>query len=112
MRTGKSWKHWILALALVAGLSQAQAPAQGQTHMLPTPIPGRPVFSLGTFDLSTLNYVVQEFLLPGDAVSYQAVGVQSNDGRWNVKVDKHAPFTTRLVVIRPEDPAKFNGSVV
>lgn len=112
MRTGKSWKHWILALALVAGISQAQAPAQGQTQMLPTPIPGRPVFSLGTFDLSTLNYVVQEFLLPGDAVSYQAVGVQSNDGRWNVKVDKHAPFTTRLVVIRPEDPAKFNGSVV
>jgi hypothetical protein len=97
-----------MALALFAGISQAQ----GQTHMIPTLIPGHPVFSLGTFDLATLHYVVQEFLLSGDAVSYQAVGAQSNDGRWNVKSDQRSPFTTRLVVIRPEDPAQFNGTVV
>jgi hypothetical protein len=112
LQIGKNWKHYGMALALVAGFSQAQGQAPGQKHMIPTLIPGRPVLSLGTFDLSTLHYVVQEYLLSGDAVSYRAVGLQGSDGRWNVEVDKHSPFTTRLVVIRPEDPAKFNGTVV
>jgi hypothetical protein len=101
-----------MALALIAGLSQAQGQAQGQAHMIPTLIPGRPVLSLGTFDLSTLGYVVQEYSLSGDAVSYRAVGVLGSDGRWNVEVNQRAPFTTRLVVVRPEDPARFNGTVV
>jgi Alpha/beta hydrolase domain len=96
-----------MALALVAGLAQA-----GDKHMSPTLIPGKPVLSLGNFDLSTQHYTVQEYLLSGDAVSYRAVGVPSADGKWNVEVDKHAPFATRLVVVRPEDPAKFNGTVV
>jgi hypothetical protein len=96
-----------MALALVAGLSQA-----GEKHMNPTLIPGRPVLSLGNFDLSTQHYVVQEYLLSGDAVSYRAVGVPAADGKWNVEVDQHAPFATRLVVVRPESPAKFNGTVV
>jgi Alpha/beta hydrolase domain len=96
-----------MALALVAGLAQA-----GDKHMSPTLIPGTPVLSLGNFDLSTQHYTVQEYLLSGDAVSYRVVGVPSADGKWNVEVDKHAPFATRLVVVRPEDPAKFNGTVV
>jgi hypothetical protein len=96
-----------MALALVAGLSQA-----GEKHMNPTLIPGKPVLALGNFDLSTQHYVVQEYLLSGDAVSYRAAGVPGADGKWNVDVDKHAPFTTRLVVVRPEAPAKFNGTVV
>jgi Alpha/beta hydrolase domain len=99
--------HCGMALALVAGLSQAR-----EKNMSPTLIPGRPVLALGNFDLSTQHYVVQEYLLSGDAVSYRAVGVPTEDGKWNVEVDKHAPFTTRLVVVRPEAPAKFNGSVV
>jgi hypothetical protein len=112
LRMRKIWVNYGMALALVAGFSQAQGQAPGQTHMIPTLIPGRPVLSLGTFDLSALHYAVQEFLLSGEAVSYGAVGVPASDGRWNVEVDKHSPFTTRLVVIRPEDPAKFNGTVI
>ena len=112
VRSGKSWKYYGMALALAAGFSQSQVQPQGQTHMTPTPIPGRPVLSLGTFDLSTLHYVVQEYSFSGNAVSYRAVGVPGTDGRWEVEVDKHAPFTTRLVVVRPGDPAKFNGTVV
>jgi hypothetical protein len=96
-----------MALALVAGISQA-----GEKHMNPTLIPGRPVLTLGNFDLSAQHYVVQEYLLSGDAASYRAVGVPTADGKWNVEVDKHAPFTTRLVVVRPEAAAKFNGTVV
>lgn len=107
MQTAKYWMHCGMALALLAGLSQA-----GEKHLSPTLIPGRPVLPLGNFDLSTQHYVVQEYLLSGDAVSYRAVGVPAEDGKWNVEVDQHAPFTTRLVVVRPETPAKFNGTVV
>jgi Alpha/beta hydrolase domain len=112
MTVRESWKHYGMALALVAGSFQSQAHAQGQPHMTPTLISGKPVLSLGNFDLTTLHYVVQEYLFSGDAVSYRAVGAQGTDGRWAVDVDKHAPFTTRLVVVRPEEPAKFNGTVV
>jgi hypothetical protein len=96
-----------MALALVAGISQA-----GEKHMNPTLIPGKPVLALGSFDLSIQHYVVQEYLLSGDAASYRAVGVPAADGKWNVEVDQHAAFATRLVVVRPESPAKFNGTVV
>ena len=34
------------------------------------------------------------------------------DGRWQVEPVETAPFTTRLVVVRPEDPAAFNGTVI
>jgi len=80
--------------------------------MTATLIPGKPVLSLGSFELSTLNYVVQEYSFSGEAVSYQPQGAQGVDGRWAVKADQHAPFTTRLVVVRPSDPAKFNGTVL
>src|SRR3984957_8231042 len=105
MRTTKNWMHCGMALLLVAGILQA-----GGEHVRPTLIPGKPVLSLGTFDFSTQHNTVQEYLLSGDAVSYRAVGVPSQDGKWNVEVDQHAPFTTRLVVVRPEAPAKFNGT--
>lgn len=80
--------------------------------MVPKLIPGRPVLALGNFDLSAQHYSVQEYLLSGDAVSYRAVGTPGEDGKWNVEVDAHAPFATRLVVVRPEDAAKFNGTVI
>jgi hypothetical protein len=112
LRTLKNWMHCGMALTLVAAISQTQGQPQGQTHMTATLIPGRPVLPLGAFDLSALHYAVQEFLFSGEAVSYRAVGVPSDDGRWNVEVDKRAPFTTRLVVVRPENAAKFNGTVI
>jgi hypothetical protein len=34
------------------------------------------------------------------------------DGRWQVAAVETAPFTTRLVVVRPVDPAAFNGTVI
>jgi hypothetical protein len=40
------------------------------------------------------------------------VGEPSAEGRWDVKVREHSPFKTRLVVIRPIEPHRFNGTVV
>ena len=34
------------------------------------------------------------------------------DGRWTVEPVGSAPYRTRLVVIRPADPAAFNGTIL
>ncbi|HEX3951478.1 MAG TPA: alpha/beta hydrolase domain-containing protein [Steroidobacteraceae bacterium] len=112
MITRKGCKLALIALAMAAGISLSQAQPQGEARMTATLIPGKPVLSLGSFDLSTLHYVVEEYSFSGSAVSYQAVGAQGVEGRWAVKSDQRAPFTTRLVVVRPADAANFNGTVV
>jgi Alpha/beta hydrolase domain len=112
MITRKSYKVSFIALAMAAGISLSQAQPQGEPRMTAKLIPGKPVLSLGNFDLSALHYVLEEYSFSGSAVSYQAVGTPGVDGHWTVKTDQHAPFTTRLVVVRPADPAKFNGTVV
>jgi hypothetical protein len=77
-----------------------------------TPMPGKPVLGLGAFDLGPLNYSVQEYFLSGQATSYKPVGELGADGRWKVEEATHAPFTTRMVVVKPVNAAKFNGTVV
>lgn len=75
------------------------------------PIEGQPTLALGNFDLTELGYVTEEFFMSGTATSY--VGVNTpDDGAWTVKEDASAPFTTRLIVVRPKNAARFNGSVV
>jgi hypothetical protein len=101
-----------LALGLVAVVIQAHADAPGAKHVIATPIPGQPVLPLGTFDLASMHYVVQEFQLSGEAVSYRSAGGAADDGTWSAEADQHAPFTTRVVVVRPQDAAKFNGTVI
>jgi hypothetical protein len=59
-------------------------------------VPGEPVSTLGQFDLGRLGYVVQEWSLSGTASS--AAG--------------SAPFKTRLLVCKPADALRFNGTVV
>jgi hypothetical protein len=58
------------------------------------------------------GYVEEEFFYEGGAVSYVVDGQMSKDGKWAVKEEAKAPFRTRLLVRRPKDAAKFNGTVV
>jgi hypothetical protein len=76
------------------------------------PVAGVPALALSTFDLSTVGYRVEEYFLSGKAVSYRPRGRQGRDGRWGVSAHKTAPYTTRFVVVRPEDAQAFNGTVV
>ncbi len=64
------------------------------------------------FDLTTVGYVEQEFFLSGTASSYTSDEELSDDGRWEVRTDRTAPYTTRIVVRRPSDDAAFDGTVV
>ena len=63
-------------------------------------------------DIAARGYSEEEFFLAGTAKRYEPVGTHGNDGRWDVKVAAEAPFKTRILVKRPKDPSRFNGTVI
>ncbi|GGA36708.1 hypothetical protein GCM10011395_03790 [Sphingomonas psychrolutea] len=66
----------------------------------------------GAYDLASLGYLQEEYFVSGEATSYTSVNPMREDGRWTVSSSGKAEYTTRLVVMRPSDPAKFNGTVL
>ncbi|MFI5047511.1 MAG: alpha/beta hydrolase domain-containing protein [Acidimicrobiia bacterium] len=76
-------------------------------------VKGRP-FSLPEADLAARGYVAEEFFLEGTATSYAtAPGAEFGmDGRWDAVEDGTADFRTRILVVRPADPARCNGTAV
>jgi len=97
----------IAALAITALTSGSVRAEPGVT----APVAGKPMLTLGDFDLAALGYVMEEFFISGTARSYRPVAPLSEDGHWRVEAADSAPFKTRIVVIRPADPRKFNGAV-
>lgn len=65
-------------------------------------------------DLKDSGYVEQEFFLSGIARTYHAAHGRSldPDGHWHVETRPGAAYRTRILVRRPADAAKFNGTVV
>ncbi|WP_293907233.1 alpha/beta hydrolase domain-containing protein [Phenylobacterium sp.] len=98
-----------LALAF-SGLSADAAPPS-VTPPSVTPVAGTPSLGLGLYDLKALGYVVEEYFVSGTASAYALVGEPTTDGRWQVTPAASAPYVTRIVVVRPVDPKKFNGTV-
>ncbi len=62
-------------------------------------------------DLAAHGYIEQEYFASGTAYAFASTSTPSN-GRWTFTVDGSAPYTTRILVRRPSDPAKFDGNVV
>ncbi len=58
------------------------------------------------------GYVEEEYFIAGDSVAYEADGELGSDGQWTVTEGETAPYETRVIVRRPEDPAEFSGVVV
>ncbi|SFB85440.1 alpha/beta hydrolase domain-containing protein [Streptomyces aidingensis] len=54
-------------------------------------------------DLAAAGYVEEEFYLSGEADAYRPTGE---------RVASDVPYTTRLIVRRPTDPGRFNGTVL
>jgi hypothetical protein len=63
-------------------------------------------------DLAANGYVEQEFFASGAATAYQPAKPLQADGIWSVKPQSSAPYRTRIVVRRPQDPGRFNGTVL
>ena len=62
-------------------------------------------------DLAAHGYVEQEYFASGTAYSFASRSTPS-DGKWTIAVAGSAPYRTRIIVRRPNDPAKFDGNVV
>jgi hypothetical protein len=75
-------------------------------------VPGKPTLLLGRFDVAPLGYRVEEFFVSGAALSYRLAGEATADGKWDAVPAGAAAYTTRVVVARPSDPAKFSGTAV
>src|SRR6201987_883189 len=76
------------------------------------PMPGRAPAPGGAYDLAALGYTEQEFLLSGTADSYRLAAGRAPDGQWTGVRDNSAPFTSRVLVRQPANPADFSGTVV
>jgi Alpha/beta hydrolase domain len=63
-------------------------------------------------DLAANGYVEQELFASGRATAYQPSKPLQSDGTWSVKPQSSASYRTRFVVRRPQDPSRFNGTVL
>lgn len=75
------------------------------------PIPGDPFLVAGG-DPAAGGYLREEWFLAGDASRYELRGARGDDGRWQAERGAQAPFKTRVVVLRPRDPGRFDGTTV
>lgn len=63
-------------------------------------------------DIQKLNYVEEEYFIEGTAKCYKPVGELTDDGEWTLETTSDTSYKTRIIVRRPTDPAKFNGTVL
>jgi hypothetical protein len=63
-------------------------------------------------DISVYGYVEEEYFIEGLAQLYEPDGELPVNGKWNLLKTDVKPYRTRMLVRRPVDPAKFNGTVV
>jgi len=75
------------------------------------PIPGDAQTS-PTTGFEEADYAAFEYFVSGDAASYDPVDALTDDGRWELTARDVAPYTTRIIVKRPLDPADFSGTVL
>lgn len=88
------------------------APLDVASPTVEGPIAGTPGL-LGTlFEFADVGYEQSEYFFGGTATSYTNANVLKSDGKWQVLAADTADYKSRMVVYRPTDPAKFNGTVV
>ena len=66
-------------------------------------------------DVTKVGGVEEEFIFEGIATLFGLAGGSSEyptDGRWDAEPMRQQPFRSRIVVLRPTDPARFNGTVI
>jgi hypothetical protein len=61
-------------------------------------------------DLASSGYAESEYFFGGRAAGYN--GAHRADGGWNAREVETAEFRSRMIVRRPQDPARFSGTVV
>lgn len=71
-------------------------------------------FAAALQDVDALGYEEVEYLLAGTAKRYHDVddSLSRRDGHWQAEEAGEADFRTRMLIYRPKDPARFNGTVI
>ncbi|MEU5879220.1 alpha/beta hydrolase domain-containing protein [Spirillospora sp. NPDC047279] len=104
-----------IAAALVAGVLTAPTAAEAAANPVITTPPagdrGFP-FLAAAEDLGSYGYTESEYFFAGTATSYGKLGLWGSDGRWPVRTTGRSAYKSRMLVRRPADPARFNGTVV
>ncbi|HSO95507.1 MAG TPA: alpha/beta hydrolase domain-containing protein [Acidimicrobiia bacterium] len=107
------------ALVVLAGMSGVSA---ASTHAAGRPVPavvtgpvtggaGKPNLVSTSFDLASKGYTAAEYFLSGTATAYTSPTPLTTDGKWKIEPASTAPYKTRIIVYRPSDPKRFNGTV-
>ena len=105
--------------AVASGLTGTQgSPAQKVTYQSVAALTGpittghvvEPLSAL-PLDLARYGYVEQEYFASGRASPFKTGSMPSN-GRWSITPTTSATYRTRILVRRPANPARFNGTVV
>jgi hypothetical protein len=120
-RSAKVLVGVVLAILLVS-TGCAGAAAAGSTHTVTfesaatfsrPPRTGHIIepISAAPLVLAANGYVQQEFFASGTATAFSAKSTPS-DGKWSITPTTRARYATRILVRRPSDPAKFNGTVL
>ncbi|HEY1826539.1 MAG TPA: alpha/beta hydrolase domain-containing protein [Acidimicrobiales bacterium] len=63
------------------------------------------------FPLAKDGYEESEFFLSGTATSFKSAKALNKNGQWTVTPAARAKYTTRVIVYRPINPARFDGTV-
>src|SRR5262249_2308923 len=102
----------VLVVGLSAGLAGAVAsptvsgPVTGGAGPIQPP-------NIASLDLAPLGYQQSEYFINATATAYAPnPGPLASDGKWTIAPSTTADYKTRVVVFRPSDAAKFNGTVI
>ncbi len=100
-----------LAVFAAATTQAADAPPQITGPVAAPDVPGAPthnyIFFASNHELAAHGYVEEEYFIKGTASTY---GLK--DGQTASVKDGGHPFVTRIVVRRPADPKRFNGTAI
>jgi hypothetical protein len=101
-----------LAVVSSAGVSAATTLGAAATFSGPVTV-GHVIepISVQPSGIAAHGYVEQEFFAAGTATAFHSRSTPS-DGKWTLTAATTAPYRTRILVRRPSNAARFNGTVV
>lgn len=127
-RAGRAVRRGAVAVLIAVGclswsvIAQPGASAGAAAAKDPVPVPkvegpilptsGISFIASTTFPLSQVGYEESEFFLSGKATAYKSSTPLTKNGRWHVSPAATAPYKTRVVIYRPTNPKRFDGTVV
>ncbi len=109
------------AATTASGAAATSPPAtSSRAHGVPVPTvsrppagqKGKPFNAMPAALAQEHGYVEDELIVSGTASAYKEAAPFGTDGKWSITPTTTAPYTTRVIVRRPADPAKSDGTAV